>query len=85
MKKKLPTLRTDEEAEAFVANADLTEYDLSEMVPLQFEFKPKTERVNMRLSKDLLNSVKMRAAEQGMSYQRFIRRALEYAVAGPKR
>jgi hypothetical protein len=27
MKKKLPKLETDEEAEEFVANADLTKYD----------------------------------------------------------
>jgi predicted DNA binding CopG/RHH family protein len=85
MKKKLPRLRSDEEAEAFVANADLSEYDLSEMVTVRFEFKPKTERVNMRLSKDLLDSVKAHAAEQGMSYQRYIRHALERAVAGAKR
>lgn len=29
MKKKLPILKTDEEAEKFVATADLSEYDLS--------------------------------------------------------
>ena len=31
-------------AEDFVATADLSRYDLSEMVPIRFEFKPKTER-----------------------------------------
>jgi predicted DNA binding CopG/RHH family protein len=51
------------------------------MVPVRFEFKPKTERVNMRLSKGLLDSVKKRAARAGVSYQRFIRLALERAVA----
>jgi predicted DNA binding CopG/RHH family protein len=51
------------------------------MVPVRFELKPKTERVNMRLSKDLLDSVKKRAAKAGVSYQRFIRLALEQAVA----
>ena len=80
MKKKLPTLRSDEEAEDFVATADLTDYDLSEMKVVHFEFKPKTERVNMRLSKDLLESVRARAEKEGMSYQRFIRQALERAV-----
>src|SRR5262249_23633228 len=70
--KKLPVLRTDEAAEHFVATADLSEYDLSGMVPVRFEFKPKTERVNMRLSKGLLDSVKARAAREGVSYQRFI-------------
>jgi hypothetical protein len=41
MKKKLPVLKTDEEAEAFVATADLTQYDLSDMRPLRYEFAPK--------------------------------------------
>ena len=81
MKKKLPRLSNDKAAEHFVANVDLTRYDLSGMVPVRFEFKPKTERVNMRLSKDLLDSVKKRAARAGVSYQRFIRLALERAVA----
>ena len=40
-KKLFPKLRTDEEAEDFIANADLTEYDLSELVPIRFELKPK--------------------------------------------
>ena len=83
--KKLPALKTDEEAERFVETADLSQYDLSGMVPVRFEFKPKTERVNMRLSKDLLSSVKARAADEGVSYQRYIRLTLERAIAEPKR
>jgi predicted DNA binding CopG/RHH family protein/uncharacterized DUF497 family protein len=83
--RKLPVLKTDEEAEHFVATADLSEYDLSGMVPVRFEFKPKNERVNMRLSKGLLDSVKARAARAGMSYQRFIRETLERAVTQSKR
>lgn len=83
--KKLPVLKTDEAAEHFVATADLSEYDLSGMVPARFEFKPKTERVNMRLSKGLLDSVKARAAREGVSYQRFIRETLEHAVIRAKR
>jgi predicted DNA binding CopG/RHH family protein len=85
MKKKLPDLRSDAAAERFVATADLTQYDLSGLVPVRFEFKPKTERVNMRVSKDLLDSVKARAAKEGMSYQRYIRQALERAVTAGKR
>jgi predicted DNA binding CopG/RHH family protein len=34
----------------------------------------------MRLSKPLLDSVKRSAAKRGVSYQRFIRQALERAV-----
>ena len=84
MKKKLPRLKSDKQAEEFVEKADLTEYDLSGMRPLRFEFQPKTERVNMRLPTPLLDAVKARAKSQGMPYQRFIRQALEQAV-GDKR
>lgn len=85
MKKKLPRLRSDKAAEDFVAHADLTEYDLSGMRMVQFEFEPKTERVNMRLPRTLLDAVKARAAKQGIPYQRFIRLTLESAVAAPTR
>jgi predicted DNA binding CopG/RHH family protein len=80
MKKPLPSLETDEEAEKFVAESDLTEYDLSGMRFVRFEFQPKSERVNMRLPKSLLDAVKASAAKAGMPYQRFIRSALEAAV-----
>ncbi len=36
--KQFPVLRTDEEAEDFVANADLGEYDFSQFKPMRFEF-----------------------------------------------
>jgi predicted DNA binding CopG/RHH family protein len=84
MKKKLPTLTSDEEAEAFVANADLTEYDLSEMVPMRFELKPKDKSVNLRLPEQLLEAVRSRAARAGIPYQRFIRLALERALQETK-
>ena len=80
MKKPLPELTTDEEAEEFVANSDLTEYDLSGMRMVRFEFQPKSERVNMRLPRPLLDAVKEAAAKAGVPYQRFIRQALESAV-----
>jgi predicted DNA binding CopG/RHH family protein len=80
MKKKLPKLRSDKEAEEFVAKSDLTEYDLSGMRMTRFEFQPKSERVNMRLPRPLLDAVKATAAKAGVPYQRFIRQALEHAV-----
>jgi predicted DNA binding CopG/RHH family protein len=80
MKKPLPKLSSDDTAEAFVANADLTDYDLSAMRVVQFEFQPKSERVNMRLPRPLLDAVKQTAAKAGVPYQRFIRQALENAV-----
>lgn len=84
MKKKLPKLRSDKAAERFVAKADLTEYDLSDMTQVQFEFAPKVERVNIRLSSDLLKAIKTTAAKRGVPYQRFIRQALEKAVMARK-
>jgi predicted DNA binding CopG/RHH family protein len=85
MKRKLPRLHSDEAAEAFVSRADLSEYDLSGMEMVRFEFQPKTERVNMRLPRPLLDAVKASAATAGMPYQRFIRQALEMAVRRGKR
>jgi predicted DNA binding CopG/RHH family protein len=80
MKRKLPRLRSDEEAEEFVAKSDLTDYDLSRFRMMRFEFQPKTERVNMRLPRPLLEAVKAKAAKVGVPYQRFIRQVLENAV-----
>ncbi len=80
MNKPLPSFPSDEEAENFVAEADLTEFDLSGMRPVRFEFQPKSERVNMRLPKPLLDAVKAAATKAGVPYQRFIRQVLEAAL-----
>jgi hypothetical protein len=48
MKKPLPKLQSDDEAERFVAEANLTEYDHSGLRTVQFEFQPKSERLNLR-------------------------------------
>ena len=80
MKKPPPKLKSDKAAEAFVAKSDLTDYDLSGMRTMRFEFQPKSERVNMRLPRPLLDAVKASAAKAGVPYQRFIRQALENAV-----
>jgi predicted DNA binding CopG/RHH family protein len=84
MKRKLPELQSDEAAETFVTEADLTQFDLSGMQPAQFEFRLKSERVNMRLPRALLDAVRASAAKQGVPYQRFIRQALEAAVTARK-
>jgi hypothetical protein len=38
-------LKSDKEAEAFVANADLTKYDLSGAEMMSFDLQPKSERM----------------------------------------
>ncbi len=83
MKNKIPTFETDEEAERFVDTADLTEYDLSGLIPVSFEFEKKTAQLNMRLPKPLLEAVKKRSAARGIPYTRFIREAVETALARP--
>lgn len=83
--KPFPVFATDEEAEEFVATADLTEYDFSEFKKVRFEFKPKTATIGMRVPVELLDAVKARAEREGMPYQRFIRQTLEHALAMPEK
>lgn len=83
MRKIIPDLLTDEEAERFVETADLSEYDLSVFKPVRFEFEAKDTRLNMRLPESLLRAVKAKAEHEGVPYQRFIRRVLEEALASP--
>jgi len=71
---KLPRLRSDSEAERFVASSDLT----------QFEFSPKEARINMRLPGELLSAVKRAAKRRGVPYQRFIRQTLEKTIKGSR-
>jgi predicted DNA binding CopG/RHH family protein len=84
MKKKLPKLKSDAAAEAFVAGSDLTQYDLSGMTSVRFEMKPKDRSINLRLPEQLLTAVQSRAKQAGIPYQRFIRMALERALQTPK-
>ena len=60
--KTIPTFETDEEAEAFVAEADLTEYDLSGGQVVRFELKPKDKSVNLRLLESLLTATERSVA-----------------------
>ena len=77
--RKVPVLRTDEEAEAFLEQ-DLSDLDFSQFKPVKFEFAAKDQRLNMRLPLSLLEAVKKKAKAEGLPYQRYIRAALERAV-----
>jgi|GEM_PF-111296 len=87
MKRKIPTFKTDAQAERFVANSDLTRYDLSGGKAVQFEFEPKASQLNMRLPASLLNAVRHRAEQWGIPYTRFVREVLEHSLQeeGPAR
>ena len=84
MKKKIPTFKSDKEAERFVETADLSKYDLSGFKPARFEFEKKTAQLNMRLPQPLLDAVKARARVRGIPYTRLIREVIEQAIASDK-
>ena len=84
MQRKLPHLPTDAAAEAFL-DQDLSNLDFSQFRPTRFEFEKKTAQLNMRLPASLLDAVKQRAAARGIPYTRFIREAVEHALAEPRK
>jgi predicted DNA binding CopG/RHH family protein len=77
----MPSLRSDEAAEAFVADADLSEYDLSGFKPMRYEIEPKSAALNMRLPASLLAALKARAEAHGVPYTRYVRMLLESDLA----
>lgn len=77
----MPSLRNDAEAEDFVANADLTQYDLSKFKPMRFEVAPKSSVMNVRLPSSLLNALKQKAESKGIPYTRYVRMLLEADLA----
>lgn len=78
--KPMPPLRSDAEAEKFVAAADLSQYDLSGFKPMHFEFESKAAALNMRLPKSLLDALKVKAKAKGIPYSRYVRLLLETDV-----
>ena len=76
--KPFPPLNSDEEAEDFVANADLTEYDASEMVTVRFERSVGAGTVV--LPDALLAASREKAAHLGVPLETFVRSAIERAL-----
>ncbi len=79
-KKKLQPLLSDKEAIDEVENIDLSEYDLSEFKPVQFEFLKKSARLELRLPEDQLVALKRAAKERGMPYTRLVRQFIEQGM-----
>ena len=77
--KPFPPLESDKEAEDFVATADLTEYDPSEMVVMRFE---RTEEPGTVVLPDtLLAASQEKTAHLGIPLEVFVRSAIERALA----
>jgi len=69
-----------QEIEQFLEQ-DLTDYiDPRNAQRVTFEFLPKTEKVNLRSPPELLSEVRKKASEQGVSYQKYIRKAVEESL-----
>jgi predicted DNA binding CopG/RHH family protein len=83
MKRKIPRLKSDKQAEAFL-DQDLSNLDFSQFKPVRFEFEKKDEQINMRMPRQLLKAVKARAKARGIPYTRLIRETLEEAMAVPE-
>ena len=80
MKKKIQKIKSDKDAERFL-NQDLTEFiELENFKKISFEFLPKTKQVNLRFPELLLSAVRRKAKKEGISYQRYIRKAVEESL-----
>ncbi|WP_338635805.1 CopG family antitoxin [Spirobacillus cienkowskii] len=85
MKKKLPKLTTDKEAEEFI-DQDLSEYmDNDDFKLTTFEFAPKNKSITIRISDPLLNCIQSFAKEEKVSYQKIVRQALEEYIRKKKK
>lgn len=84
MKKILPKIMSDEEAESLLSE-DLSEYLTPEnfqanFTPASFEFTPKETTINVQVSSELLDAVKIVLAKRGIDVQSFILELIEQAV-----
>ena len=77
MPKPFPDLQTDEDAERWLAAANLADYDLSAMKKVRFELTPKDSSISLRLPAALLEALRARAAQAKMPTQRLIRVLIE--------
>jgi predicted DNA binding CopG/RHH family protein len=82
--KKLPVLLTDEEAERFVDEADLSEYDLSGFKPMTFEFAKKEARMEVRLPRHQYEALKRLAKDEGIPHSRLVRRFITEGMMKPR-
>jgi predicted DNA binding CopG/RHH family protein len=80
MKKILPKMTSDEDAEN-ILEQDLSDYlNEDNFKSVSFEFKPKNKTINLRVPEELLEKVKTVSQKEGIPYQRYIRRAIEQSL-----
>jgi predicted DNA binding CopG/RHH family protein len=81
MSKKFPDLKSDDEADAWLQGADLTEYDLTEMKKVRFELARKDASISLRLPTALLATLRAEAMKASIPTQRLIRMLIEAQLA----
>ena len=79
--KNLPSLESDQEAERFVAEADLSQFDLSGFKSMDFELEKKDVNISIRFSQGQLHQVRAEAEKRNVPYQRFIRQLIQRGLA----
>ena len=75
-------------AAAFVDQADLTQYALSGAMLTRFEITPKDNQINLRLSAELYDVVRQRAARAGVPsafHSRDLEHSRDCGLMPPKR
>jgi predicted DNA binding CopG/RHH family protein len=80
MKKRLQEIQSDQDAEAFLEQDLSADLSAENFTRVSFEFLPKTKKVNMRFPEPLLAAVQKKARQEGISYQKYIRRAIERSL-----
>ncbi len=78
--KQLPPLLSDEEAEKFTEEADLSDYDLSGFKPVRFEYLNRDARMEVRLPRDQLDALKEAARQKGIPYTRLVRQFIDQGM-----
>lgn len=78
--KPLPVHTTDEAAQAFTRDADLSEYDLSGFEPMKFTLAKNDARLEMRIPSAQLDALKAEAERRGIPYTRLARSILERGI-----
>jgi predicted DNA binding CopG/RHH family protein len=71
--KPMPHHFTDEDADKFLEEESLADYDLSGFKPMRFEFAKKEARLELRLPSDQLIALKAAAQKMGIPHTRLVR------------
>lgn len=75
--KQFPVFHTDKEAEDFVANADLSEYDMSGFIPWDLAMNTPENEAYVLIPKDLVGAARAEAGARGVALSDVVREALE--------